>query len=73
MEFKKVLTYGSIAGAGVLVGAVADRIIFSTRRTFGTLKVDKTNPEKEMYSIEFDNLDCLSNKKRVILKVETIN
>lgn len=73
MEFKRVLTFVSVAGAGLITGVVADRIIFNAKQTFGTLKIDKSNPEKLVYSIDVNDFDDLSNKKRVILKVETIN
>ena len=38
--------------------------------TKGTLRIDHSNPEKDIYRIEFDNLDDLSKSKKVILKID---
>ena len=59
------------AVAGVLVGSIISSIIFSIRyRKAGTLRIDHSNPEKDVYRIEIDDLDGLSKKKHVILKVD---
>lgn len=56
---------------GVLVGSIISSIIFSIRyRKAGTLRIDHSNPEKDVYRIEIDDLDGLSKKKHVILKVD---
>lgn len=56
---------------GVLVGLIISNIIFSIRyRKAGTLRIDHSNPEKDVYRIEIDDLDGLSKKKHVILKVD---
>ena len=56
---------------GLLVGSIVSNIIFFIRyRTVGTLRIDHSDPEKDVYRIEIDDLDGLSNKKRVILKVD---
>lgn len=36
----------------------------------GTLKIDRTNPDKDVYRIELDSLDKLPNKKRIVLKID---
>ena len=36
----------------------------------GTLKIDYSDPEKDLYRFEIDDLDDLSKKKRVILNIE---
>lgn len=36
----------------------------------GTLRIDHSNPEKDVYRIEINNLEDLSRKKRVILDVD---
>lgn len=36
----------------------------------GTLKIDHSDPEKDLYRFEIDDLDDLSKKKRVILSIE---
>ena len=59
------------AVVGVLVGSIISSIIFSIRyRKAGTLRIDHSNPEKDVYRIEIDDLDGLSKKKHVILKVD---
>ena len=59
------------AVVGVLVGSIISNIIFFIRyRTVGTLRIDHSNPEKDVYRIEIDDLDGLSKKKHVILKVD---
>ena len=40
------------------------------RHTCGTLKIDRSNPAKDLYRFDIDNLDALSNKKRIVLKVD---
>lgn len=56
---------------GVLVGSIISNIIFSIRYwKAGTLRIDHSNPEKDVYRIEIDDLDGLSKKKHVILKVD---
>ena len=59
------------AVVGVLVGSIISSIIFSIRyRKAGTLRIDHSNPEKDVYRIEIDDLGRLSKKKHVILKVD---
>ena len=59
------------AVVGVLVGSIISNIIFSIRyRKAGTLRIDHSNPEKDVYRIEIDDLDGLAKKKHVILKVD---
>lgn len=36
----------------------------------GTLKIDHSDPEKDLYRFEIDDLDDLSKKKRVILSIK---
>lgn len=37
--------------------------------TRGKLKIDHSNPEKDLYRFEIDDLDKLTNKKRIIVKI----
>lgn len=56
---------------GVLVGSIVSNVIFFVRYGMaGTLRIDHSNPEKDVYRIEIDDLDGLSKKKHVILKVD---
>ena len=56
---------------GLLVGSIVSNIIFFIRyRKAGTLRIDHSDPEKDVYRIEIDDLDGLIKKKHVILKVD---
>lgn len=56
---------------GLLVGSIISNIIFFIRyRTVGTLRIDHSDPVKDVYRIEVDDLDGLIKKKHVILKVD---
>ena len=56
-------------GVGVIVGAVMANLLRLVRTTFGTLRIDCSNPEKDTYSLEIDDLDKLAKSRRVILEV----
>ena len=56
---------------GLLVGSIISNIIFFIRyRKVGTLRIDHSDPVKDIYRIEIDDLDGLIKKKHVILKVD---
>ena len=52
--------------AGVAVGS----IVTSCRKASGTLRIDHSNPEKDVYRFDIDDLNGLSKKKRIVLKVD---
>lgn len=54
---------------GVIIGVIAF-VWHYCGRTNGTLKIDHSNPEKDIYRIEIDDLDSLNKKKRIVLKVD---
>ena len=48
---------------GLLVGSIISNIIFFIRyRTVGTLRIDHSDPVKDVYRIEIDDLDGLIKK-----------
>lgn len=57
---------------GLLVGSLLGNVvsIIYIRRTYGTLRIDHSNPEKDVYRFEIDDIDSLSRKKRIVLKVD---
>lgn len=57
---------------GFLMGSLIGTIISIAyiKRTSGTLRIDHSNPEKDLYRFDIDDLDSLSKKKRVILNVD---
>lgn len=66
-----VLTYILVAIAGVLVGIIASYVFQVVQTAYGTLRIDHTDPEKDLYRIDIDgNFDNISKEKRIILKVD---
>lgn len=55
---------------GVIVGVLITWIIYRLKTTHGILKIDTSNIEQDIYRICIDDLDNLSKKKRVVLKVD---
>ena len=55
---------------GVLAGGLLTVSLYRMRSAFGTLLIDQTDPEKDKYRLDIDNLDILSKKRRVILKID---
>ena len=64
MEYMFVLAMGIITG--VLISSLVSIIWLSD----GKMIIDQTNPDKDMYRLEIENLDILPKKKTIILKVE---
>ena len=50
-------------------GVIMD-ILEHLRTARGMLRIDHSNPEKDVYRIEIDDLDDLAKKSRVVLKVD---
>ena len=57
---------------GLLVGSAIFEafVIYRIRKPCGILKIDRKSDDKDLYRFEIDNLDSLSNKKYVGLKVD---
>lgn len=51
---------------GTVVTLIMQRMLFSN----GTLRIDRMNPEKDVYRIDLDRLDNLHKKKHIVLKVD---
>lgn len=49
---------------------LAIRLIFFNH-THGILRVDRSDPEKDIYRIEIDDLDCLAKCNRIVLKIDS--
>lgn len=57
---------------GVLLGLlVASLLIWNPWTEHGVLRIDISNPGKDLYRFEIDRLDRLARKKRVILKIDS--
>lgn len=55
---------------GMLLGFILTNIFWLLRTKRGVLRIDHSNPKKDLYLFEIDNLDDISKKKQVILKVD---
>lgn len=62
--------YVGIGIIGMIIGSIISNIIFYYKVGVGTLRIDHTNPEKDVYRIEMGDLDKLKKKKRLILKID---
>jgi hypothetical protein len=56
--------------ASAAIGSIVTNIIHTVRSTSGTLRIDHSNPERDVYRLELDNLDELNKKSRVDLKID---
>lgn len=60
--------------SAALITAVACLVfnfIYLRLFTDGTLQIDTSNPGKDVYKIVINDLDSLSKKKRIVIKVDT--
>ena len=54
---------------GVTVGAIIACVIAAFHTAYGTLEIDSSNPEKDVYNLKVGDLDSLSKKKNVRFKI----
>ena len=52
------------------VSSIVTMMVMYLTAARGTLRIDHSNPEKDIYRIELGDLDELSKKKTVILTVD---
>ena len=55
---------------GVTVTGVFSAILVKVRTSYGTLKIDHSNPEKDVYRFEIDDIENLHKKKFIVLKID---
>ena len=59
---------------GIIITAVISSALTSIflhlGSAHGTLRIDHSNPEKDIYRIEIDNLDELKKKNRALLYID---
>lgn len=54
-----------------VIGVLISVLFIDLRSGYGTLQIDHSDPEKDIYRIVITtNLDKLPKKKRVVLKIE---
>ena len=56
---------------GVAIGIIISMLLNFLKTSYGILKIDISDNEKEMYRICLDDLDDLKKKKRIMLKVDS--
>lgn len=56
--------------SGVVIGINGCRLYFLLRSAYGVLKINETNPEKDIYRLEIEDLDSLRKKKQIVLKIK---
>lgn len=56
---------------GVSIGIIISILLNFLKTSYGVLKIDISDSEKEMYRICLDDLDDLKKKKRIMLKVDS--
>ena len=57
---------------GVFIGSIITNVLYLIRRASGTLKIDRSNPEKDVLRFEIDEkaLNELHKKTRLELKID---
>lgn len=58
--------------AAFIFGIIATCLMFTKSRTYGVLRIDKTNPSKTLYRFEVNSLENIEKKKKVVLKIISI-
>lgn len=54
---------------GVIIGSIITYLAYCLRRASGILRIDHSDPDKDFYRFEIDDLDNLSKYKSIILKI----
>lgn len=55
---------------GTINGIILSYIAYTTFGCFGVIKIDHTNPDKDIYRLELKELDNLPKQKYIVLKVD---
>lgn len=55
---------------GILIGSLVVLICYRCVTIYGVLRIDHSDPDKDIYQINLNSLDDLAKKKRVVLKVD---
>lgn len=66
------LNVALILAFGIIVGSIVTNVIMLWRTSYGVLRIDsKSDPDKDLYRIELNDLDSVSKKKRIMLRVDS--
>lgn len=55
---------------GMVVGFTLRHILYKFKTSGGVLRIDHSNPGKDMYRFDIDDLDALDKKKRIVLTID---
>ena len=55
---------------GLTLYTVLVPVLCYWKTTTGTLRIDHSNPEKDIYRFEIDDIDKLGKKNRIMLKID---
>ena len=55
---------------GFIFGVCTMGCVLLLRKSDGKLRIDSSNPEKDVYRLELDSLDDLPKKKKIVLIVD---
>lgn len=55
---------------GIVIGILGATIASAVSGASGVLRIDHSNPEKDIYRFEIDNIEKLSKKKAIVLKID---
>lgn len=55
---------------GIIVGMLLLAVIVGVKSAIGTLRIDMTNPEKDIWRLDVHDLDKIAKKKYIILQVD---
>lgn len=55
---------------GYILGCATTLIIIALKSRFGVFRIDHSNPDRDNYLLDIGDLDKLSNKAFVILRVD---
>lgn len=55
---------------GVLVGCIVTNVICLIKAGFGTFKIDRSNPEKDVCRLELKDYEGIHKKKFLFLRVD---
>lgn len=53
---------------GILIGVIVG--LLYPHKSSGVLRIDHSNPEKDIYRFEINDLDYLNKKKKIVLKID---
>ena len=59
-----------IGFGGFLVGIIVGLLIANSKTVMGSLIIDDTDENKDIYRIEINDLDVIPKKKRILLRVK---